>query len=173
MVPWHLKPKYSPITDCNQQKRRRKPRKKKKPAVKNEHQYVKTGDVDVLDEGTIDSLYQDTSHDQSHDTSHHQSSLDQPEDNGDCITEILNNPSQKNSNNELNLDPPCEADHTHQLEKEGYVTYHRYYHVFCEGELKRLCLKLSDIVTIVDDWYDHENWCIIVEKKNKINHNFN
>ncbi|XP_053312443.1 alkylated DNA repair protein alkB homolog 8 [Spea bombifrons] len=41
--------------------------------------------------------------------------------------------------------------------------YHRYYHVFCEGELETLCRKLQNIA-ILHSYYDQGNWCVILEK---------
>ncbi|XP_048837513.1 LOW QUALITY PROTEIN: alkylated DNA repair protein alkB homolog 8 [Brienomyrus brachyistius] len=40
---------------------------------------------------------------------------------------------------------------------------HRYYHVFCEGELEDLCRKVEN-VTVQSSYYDQGNWCIILEK---------
>uniref|UniRef100_A0A4W3JDD6 tRNA (carboxymethyluridine(34)-5-O)-methyltransferase n=1 Tax=Callorhinchus milii TaxID=7868 RepID=A0A4W3JDD6_CALMI len=42
-------------------------------------------------------------------------------------------------------------------------TFHRYYHVFSEGELEKLCKNLSSI-RIVHSYYDQGNWCVIIEK---------
>ncbi|MEE6472848.1 hypothetical protein FKM82_009743 [Ascaphus truei] len=41
--------------------------------------------------------------------------------------------------------------------------HHRYYHVFCEGELEALCSKLDNI-TIQQSYHDQGNWCVIFEK---------
>ncbi|XP_063807646.1 alkylated DNA repair protein alkB homolog 8 isoform X2 [Pseudophryne corroboree] len=41
--------------------------------------------------------------------------------------------------------------------------YHRYYHVFCEGELEALCGKLSD-VTVQSAYHDQGNWCVVLGK---------
>ena len=41
--------------------------------------------------------------------------------------------------------------------------YHRYYHVFLEGEIEQLVHNLP-IVTVVSSYYDKGNWCIIIEK---------
>ena len=47
--------------------------------------------------------------------------------------------------------------------KVGDTVYHRYYHVFVEGELERLCETLPN-AHVVDSYYDKGNWCVIVEK---------
>nr|XP_033804703.1 alkylated DNA repair protein alkB homolog 8 isoform X2 [Geotrypetes seraphini] len=41
--------------------------------------------------------------------------------------------------------------------------FHRYYHVFCEGELEAACKKLDNI-RIQQSYYDQGNWCVILEK---------
>ncbi|XP_070553831.1 tRNA (carboxymethyluridine(34)-5-O)-methyltransferase alkbh8-like [Ptychodera flava] len=44
------------------------------------------------------------------------------------------------------------------------AVYHRFYHVFKEGELEALCEECQD-VKIVKSYYDRGNWCVIIEKK--------
>jgi len=45
------------------------------------------------------------------------------------------------------------------------TVYHRYYHVFREGELETLITKyMADKVKIVDRYYDHANWVVICER---------
>ncbi|CAL9768104.1 unnamed protein product [Musa acuminata subsp. burmannicoides] len=48
-------------------------------------------------------------------------------------------------------------------DKKGAMVYNRYYHVFVEGELQRLVSGI-DNASIVDQFYDKSNWCIILEK---------
>jgi len=43
------------------------------------------------------------------------------------------------------------------------TTYHRFYHVFTEGELEALCSLVAG-VTIVESYYDQGNWCVIFRK---------
>lgn len=45
---------------------------------------------------------------------------------------------------------------------EGHV-YHRYYHVFQDGELQELCSRLSH-VTVEKHYYDKGNWCVVLRK---------
>lgn len=45
---------------------------------------------------------------------------------------------------------------------EGHV-FHRYYHVFQDGELVKLCSQLSD-VTVEKQYYDKGNWCVMLRK---------
>ena len=52
-------------------------------------------------------------------------------------------------------------DHLQQL---GYRTFQRYYHVFKKGELRELFGLASQPVTVTEDYYDHENWCVVAVK---------
>lgn len=42
-------------------------------------------------------------------------------------------------------------------------TYQRYYHLFEEGELERLCEQVAS-VKLVESYYDTDNWAVILEK---------
>lgn len=42
-------------------------------------------------------------------------------------------------------------------------TFLRFYHVFEEHELERMCADLSDI-KVIKSYYDQGNWCVIFEK---------
>lgn len=46
----------------------------------------------------------------------------------------------------------------------GAITYHRYYHVFREGELDQLIERYVENLHIISSYYDHANWCVIAEK---------
>lgn len=46
----------------------------------------------------------------------------------------------------------------------GAITYHRYYHVFREGELDQLIEKYVENLHIISSYYDHASWCIVAEK---------
>ncbi|KAL0973435.1 hypothetical protein UPYG_G00203600 [Umbra pygmaea] len=41
--------------------------------------------------------------------------------------------------------------------------FHRYYHVFQQGELEELCVRVKG-VTIQSSYHDQGNWCVILEK---------
>lgn len=41
--------------------------------------------------------------------------------------------------------------------------FHRYYHVFCDGELEASCQALGD-VSILKSYYDQGNWCVVLQK---------
>ncbi|KAJ1525766.1 hypothetical protein ONE63_008971 [Megalurothrips usitatus] len=46
----------------------------------------------------------------------------------------------------------------------GAITYHRYYHVFREGELDQLIERYAENLHIISSYYDHTNWCVVAEK---------
>lgn len=46
----------------------------------------------------------------------------------------------------------------------GAITYHRYYHVFREGELDQLIEKYVENLHIISSYYDHASWCVVAEK---------
>ncbi|KAG8198681.1 hypothetical protein JTE90_015508 [Oedothorax gibbosus] len=46
----------------------------------------------------------------------------------------------------------------------GMMSYHRYYHVFRQGELDSLIENHVDNLHILSSYYDHANWCIVAEK---------
>ena len=56
------------------------------------------------------------------------------------------------------------ALHSSALVEQGYQTFQRYYHVFRKGELSRLFSRLEG-VEVLDEFYDHENWCVLTKKK--------
>lgn len=49
-------------------------------------------------------------------------------------------------------------------EKKNSTVYHRYYHMFIKGELEKLLEKFGDEIKILESYYDHANWCCIVQK---------
>ncbi len=49
-------------------------------------------------------------------------------------------------------------------EEEPANTYHRFYHVFREGELVDLIDRHVDNLHILNCYYDHANWCVVAEK---------
>lgn len=46
----------------------------------------------------------------------------------------------------------------------GAITYHRYYHVFREGELDQLIERYVENLHIISSYYDHASWCVVAEK---------
>ena len=59
--------------------------------------------------------------------------------------------------------PPPNADATSPLAPDLAVVYHRYYHLFKEGELEGLVDQIPG-VKIVDRYYDHQNWVVVMER---------
>ena len=56
------------------------------------------------------------------------------------------------------------GDHmTPSLEAQGFKTFLRYYHVFQRNELSALFNEVGG-VRILEEFYDHENWCVVAEK---------
>lgn len=55
-----------------------------------------------------------------------------------------------------------------QNEEEEEVVHKRYYHLFKEGELKDLVSELSYCSKIEREEFEHENWCVILEKTKDI-----
>ena len=49
-------------------------------------------------------------------------------------------------------------------EIKGSQTFQRYYHVFCKGELKLLFSEGVPAAKVKEEYYDHENWCVVAEK---------
>ncbi|KAL1377829.1 hypothetical protein pipiens_001510 [Culex pipiens pipiens] len=49
-------------------------------------------------------------------------------------------------------------------EQEAKVTFLRYYHVFEEGELAKICESIEG-VTVVESYYDQGNWCVEFRKE--------
>ncbi|XP_039178096.1 alkylated DNA repair protein alkB homolog 8 isoform X2 [Crotalus tigris] len=47
---------------------------------------------------------------------------------------------------------------------EPNPVFHRYYHVFYEGELEQLCKQL-DCIKVQKSYYDQGNWCVVLEKQ--------
>ncbi|XP_062983165.1 alkylated DNA repair protein alkB homolog 8 isoform X2 [Elgaria multicarinata webbii] len=47
---------------------------------------------------------------------------------------------------------------------EPSPVFHRYYHVFCEGELELICKRL-DCIKVQESYYDQGNWCVVLEKQ--------
>lgn len=46
----------------------------------------------------------------------------------------------------------------------GEIIFHRYYHVFREGELDQLIEKYVENLHIISSYYDHSSWCVVAEK---------
>lgn len=47
------------------------------------------------------------------------------------------------------------------------LTFLRFYHVFDEGELERMCQRFSKSISIEKSYYDQGNWCVILRKRSQ------
>lgn len=50
-----------------------------------------------------------------------------------------------------------------ESEKSSAPVFHRYYHVFQQGELEALCRQVAG-VKVQSSYHDQGNWCVVVEK---------
>lgn len=70
------------------------------------------------------------------------------------------------SNGRTDKQPEAEEEQENKpalLGRLGYTTYQRFYHVFKEGELAALLGQVTGL-TAREQFYDHENWCIVAVK---------
>ncbi|KAK2912599.1 alkylated DNA repair protein alkB homolog 8 [Channa argus] len=61
---------------------------------------------------------------------------------------------------------PDDAEQTSSSTQKSKITapiFHRYYHVFQQGELEKLCLQITG-VKVQSSYHDQGNWCVILEK---------
>lgn len=75
--------------------------------------------------------------------------------------------SSKDASNKSNLIPSLSDTSQESLPSDnvgGEITYHRYYHVFREGELDQLIEKYVENLHIISSYYDHASWCVVAEK---------
>ena len=55
------------------------------------------------------------------------------------------------------------SDKSANISSHGEQVYHRFYHVFVEGELEKLCSDVGGN-TVVKSYHDRGNWCIVLRK---------
>ena len=48
--------------------------------------------------------------------------------------------------------------------RSGDKVYHRFYHLFCKGELEGLLAETGEDVSLVESGYDRDNWYVIGKK---------
>ncbi|XP_061537513.1 alkylated DNA repair protein alkB homolog 8 isoform X2 [Phycodurus eques] len=60
------------------------------------------------------------------------------------------------------------ADSHHESEKQSgpAPVFHRYYHVFQQGELEQLCVQVEG-VNVQSSYHDQGNWCVILKKNSQ------
>ena len=152
LVPWHMQRAFSESgkgLGNGSGKRKKKRREKKTKIVRNKK---KSGEV--LQEVELCELFEPVNSDS--DNKQENEVIDEAVHNqepplklGDLPTEI-----EKRESNEIAGDKV----------RQEFDTYMRYYHVFREKELKELVEKHVSNVTVVDSYYDHDNWCIAAVK---------
>lgn len=57
-----------------------------------------------------------------------------------------------------------ECTQTEERTKSEAQVYHRFYHVFKQGELEQLCCHVNDL-KVIQSYYDKGNWCVVLEKQ--------
>ena len=57
----------------------------------------------------------------------------------------------------------CCNDARTDATSDGEHVYHRFYHVFAEGELEKLCMDIGGN-SVIKSYHDKGNWCIILKK---------
>ena len=192
MVPWHMQLKYlnneEQLPVKKKKKWRKKYVKKRLDEQCNDDSHTPSVTMDTQDDDYDNHTPSVTMDDDSHTPSitasdtiingSHTSSIE--DYNCNSLSEIRHdNAGHTHSTNEhcdvssLSINERCITDHapspdtTSETELKGFKTYYRYYHVFCDGELTRLCDSVNNVI-IIDSWYDHENWCILLEKRTTI-----
>lgn len=58
--------------------------------------------------------------------------------------------------------PSSSPQHQQQPQAQTFL---RFYHVFEEGELERMCQQFSTAISIEKSYYDQGNWCVIFQKQ--------
>ncbi|XP_040169099.1 alkylated DNA repair protein alkB homolog 8 [Anopheles arabiensis] len=79
---------------------------------------------------------------------------------GDCTLPVHTNRTQFQHQDLL---VPWKLRSNESTEK---ATFLRYYHVFEEHELEKLCLASGgDSIVLLESYYDQGNWCVVLQKK--------
>ena len=80
----------------------------------------------------------------------------------------LQEPGHGSNNDDKGCGSDCSIHgpmtHEENLAHLGYQTFHRYYHVFRKGELGDLVHMAIPTANVAEEYYDHENWCVLAEK---------
>ncbi|XP_042905628.1 serine-rich adhesin for platelets [Parasteatoda tepidariorum] len=79
------------------------------------------------------------------------------------VEEVLSSSKNELSRNS-SLSQSTSQESLPENETGGLMAYHRYYHVFREGELDNLIETHVDNLHIISSYYDHANWCVVAEK---------
>ena len=151
LVPWRTRKVQSAEETGKKIKRKRGVKKLK---LKNTD--VKTGPV--VHEVELDCLFEDNAIEEYGNTTDSVSTLN---------TEIEPVDTDKNIevSEEVYRNSTGETDKYKQISsRDTFDTFMRYYHVFRENELRQLVERNISNAKVLDCYYDHENWCVIVMK---------
>ena len=178
MVPWHLQPKYTSKNEQVRDKGRKRENKKQRTARKKSQKSSETiaeetvdrcsgesGEVwglaelclleskeEILSGVAESEEQQDTT--ATGDKEHSGGSEEVPHRDNAVKDDVI--ASHVTSKADHMTSPPS-------LEAQGFKTYHRFYHVFQKDELSALFNEVGG-VRVVNEFYDHENWCVVGEK---------
>lgn len=87
-----------------------------------------------------------------------------PDARQDFDSDIPSGSSQNTSNTSHNTDSELQSTTSKSESENGSPPiFHRYYHVFQQGELEQLCGLVSG-VKVQSSYHDQGNWCVILEK---------
>lgn len=82
----------------------------------------------------------------------------------DFDSDMPSGSSQNPSNPSQSTDSELQATISKSESENGSPPiFHRYYHVFQQGELEQLCGLVSGVV-VQSSYHDQGNWCVILEK---------
>lgn len=200
MVPWHLQPKYTPKGDSSstakrswetkeekesktRSKRERRKKKRMKELVEERLPIKEKSSVENAGERLMGPLREMQLDDEDL-CPCRPTAVKNPGTDGRNVRENLQlgqelGPGQEQEQaGELGQKPP-DVGQEERLEQPGqrqalkvlgYSTYQRYYHVFRQGEL---ALLVQDVpgVEVKQEYYDHENWCVVAVKTEDSNSN--
>lgn len=179
MVPWHLQPKYTFKKEHVRDKGRKRENKKQRTARKKSQKNSKTiaegtvsmcsgesgesgevwglGELCLLDSEEVSGVTESgdpqgttTTGGREHSGGSGELSHDDTAVKDDVIASHVTSKTDHMSS------PPS-------LEAQGFKTFHRFYHVFQKHELSTLFNEVGG-VRVVNEFYDHENWCVVGEK---------
>lgn len=87
-----------------------------------------------------------------------------PDDTQDMLSEVPSgaSPGISHSSHSSESEPQSTCSKS-ESEPNSPLIFHRYYHVFQQGELEQLCDLVAG-VKVVSSYHDQGNWCVILEK---------
>ena len=149
LVPWHLQPRYVSGSAGAEAAKKKKMNRKQRTRRRKEQQDKEEEEREEREEGE-DGEEEGT-------TKLHNSS--------EMEDERLGHVTMKKDHVMPDLGHvTTKGDHmTPSLEAQGFKTFLRYYHVFQRNELSALFNEVGG-VRILEEFYDHENWCVVAEK---------